>query len=678
MSSPSFPPFIHTAVLGVIMRIAKVLMSCLLLCGAMAFAKGKPAPAPVDKSAECLACHSDASLAKDVDGKAVSLHVDEGKFKNSIHGSMFGCTDCHADVRGFPHDPQPAKVDCATCHADQVAGYKSGVHGEAVAKGNKQAATCLSCHGGPHQIVVAGDPASPVAHQNVAKTCGSCHGQKFVMESSGHSAAPFYSYQESVHGKAVANGSDKAAVCTDCHGAHEILNAANPKSSIFKFNVPNTCAKCHESVKTEFMSSIHGKAILKGVSAAPVCTDCHGIHGIKSHVDPNSSVSAQNLARTTCAKCHESVRLTEDYGIPSGRASSYMASYHGLALKMGSKIAANCASCHGVHNILPSSDAKSTISQVNLAKTCGQCHPGASENFIKGKVHIEAPLSADIGSVAVSWTRRLYMGLIFGTIGFMLLHNVLIWRKKAAAKRKDPRRIVVRMETEQRIQHLVLLVSFITLVITGFALKYPESIFSRALLMSEGVRSVVHRVAGTLLIVVSIYHIFYLAAKRSGRQMFSDMLPVPKDATDILANMRYYLGLGGHPARFARFTYGEKMEYWALVWGTFVMASTGLMLWFKVGFGNLVPRWWLDVATAIHFYEAILATLAIIVWHFYQVMFDPDVYPINWAWLDGKMSVEDYSHEHPEDTKTVAAAVANAVELSDEEKKESATAAHHD
>src|SRR4051812_39335542 len=98
-SSPSTPPFIHTALLGVIMRTAKVLVSCLLLCGAMAFAKGKPAAAPVDKSAECLACHSDASLAKDVDGKAVSLHVDEGKFKNSIHGSMFGCTDCHADIK---------------------------------------------------------------------------------------------------------------------------------------------------------------------------------------------------------------------------------------------------------------------------------------------------------------------------------------------------------------------------------------------------------------------------------------------------------------------------------------------------------------------------------------------------------------------------------------------------
>ncbi len=658
------------------MRSAKYVFFLLFLFLAI-FGFAKTPAAPVDKSAECLACHSDPTLAKDVNGKAVSLHVDEAKFKGSIHGSMFACTDCHKDIKGFPHE-NPAKVDCASCHSGEVENYKSSVHGKALAAGNTNAATCLSCHGSPHEIVVAGDPASPVSHQNVPKTCGSCHGQKFVMESSGRSAAPFFSYQESVHGKAVAAGSDKAAVCTDCHGSHDIMNAADPKSSIFKFNVPNTCAKCHNDVKTEFMASIHGQAIAKGVSAAPVCTDCHGIHGIKSHVDPNSSVSAQNLARTTCAKCHESVRLSEDFGVPSGRASSYMASYHGLALKMGSKTAANCASCHGVHNILPSSDPKSTISQANLAKTCGQCHPGAGDNFIKGKVHIEAPLSADIGSRSVNWVRRIYLGLIGGTIGFMVLHNFLIWRKKASAVRKDPRRIVVRMEGEQRMQHLLLLISFITLVITGFALKYPESMFSRALLINEHVRSVIHRMAGTLLVIVSLYHVFYLAAKRSGRKMLFDMLPAPKDATDILTNLRYYLGLGGKPSRFARFTYGEKMEYWALVWGTIVMATTGFMLWFKVGVGNLIPRWWLDVATAIHFYEAILATLAILVWHFYQVIFDPDIYPMNWAWWDGKMSVETYSHEHAEDQKTVADAIRGKATEEDAADTKAVGAGHHD
>ena len=164
--------------------------------------------------------------------------------------------------------------------------------------------------------------------------------------------------------------------------------------------------------------------------------------------------------------------------------------------------------------------------------------------------------------------------------------------------------------------------------------------------------------------------------------MLFDMLPVPKDATDILTNLRYYFGLGGKPARFGRFTYGEKMEYWALVWGTFVMATTGGMLWFKVGVGNLVPRWWLDVATTVHFYEAILASLAIVVWHFYQVIFDPDIYPINWAFWDGKMAVDVYAHEHADDQETIRAAVKQEAEANEqaevEQKQQSIAAAQHD
>jgi len=117
--------------------------------------------------------------------------------------------------------------------------------------------------------------------------------------------------------------------------------------------------------------------------------------------------------------------------------------------------------------------------------------------------------------------------------------------------------------------------------------------------------------------------------------------------------MMYHLGLSKTKPRFGRFTYGEKAEYWALVWGTGLMGVTGVMMWAKVWVGNLLARWWVDVATAVHFYEAILATLAILVWHFYQVFGDPDVYPMNWAWWDGKMPAEHYRHEHELDTESL-------------------------
>ena len=91
------------------------------------------------------------------------------------------------------------------------------------------------------------------------------------------------------------------------------------------------------------------------------------------------------------------------------------------------------------------------------------------------------------------------------------------------------------------------------------------------------------------------------------------------------------------------------------MWGVIVMAATGIMLWAKVTVGHLLPRWWLDVATAIHFYEAVLASLAIVVWHFYQVFLDPDVYPMNWAWYDGKVSLHHYREEHGLDSETLLA-----------------------
>ena len=606
-------------------RVGLTMVGTVLLLVSLASAGTKNAPKPT--SDDCLACHSDSTLSHDVNGKAVSLFVNPNKFKDSIHGSMFTCVDCHADLKTSPHETTPAKVSCAKCHSDEQSAYDRSFHAKAIQSGDTKAATCTDCHGSPHELLPASDPKSQVNHANIPATCGVCHGQKFVMEASGHSAQPFLSYEQSVHGKAVAAGSEKAAVCTDCHGTHEILQASDPKSSIFKFNVPSTCAKCHESVEKEFMASIHGQAISRGNGQAPVCTDCHGIHSIKSHIDPNSPVFAQNVALSTCARCHEGVRLSQEFGFEGRRATTYLASYHGLASKLGSQVVANCASCHGVHNILPSRDPRSTINQANLVRTCGQCHPGVNEKFVTAKVHVDAPLSADTGSVAVRVIRKFYLLMILAVIGGMVLHNLIIWRFKAILRRKGQHRLVTRMTRNQRFQHMFLFTSFILLVLTGFALKFPDSWFANLLGLSERVRSVTHRIAALILIAAGLYHVFYVAITRDGRRLLRDFLPAPKDAMDALGTMLYYLGLKSHKPEFARFNYAEKAEYWALVWGMFVMAGTGVMLWAKVFFGDLLPRWWLDIATAVHFYEAVLATLAIIVWHFYQVFLDPDSTP---------------------------------------------------
>jgi cytochrome b subunit of formate dehydrogenase len=631
--------------------------SRILLCTFALFLLGSALPIRAQqklKDEDCLSCHGDTSLTKDVNGKSVSLFIDVKKLQHSIHGSMkLACVDCHKDVKTLAHDTPPQKVLCVTCHASAAAAYGHSMHAKSTQDGLVRAG-CQDCHGNAHEVLAGGHPDSPVNRAHIPATCGRCHGQKFLMESNGVSTQPFVSYQESVHGRAVQNGSMKAAVCTDCHSSHAILPPNDPQSPIYKFSVPATCGQCHTDIQNTFNASIHGQAIARGNLLSPVCTDCHGIHSIKSHKDPNSPVAAQNLSRDTCARCHEGVRLSSEFGVPGNRVSTYLGSYHGLAAKGGSVVAANCSSCHGVHNILPSSDSRSTINHSNLDATCGQCHKGVTQKFTLTPVHLADGIHPrDIGSKITRWVRIIYTILILGIIGGMFLHNLIIWRSKALARRHMQNPMMQRMSVNQRWQHLALLTSFIILVLTGFALKFPESWFADLLGMGEHVRSIVHRVAGIVLIAAGFYHVFYLAIADEGRRMLRDIAPAPKDLTDVFGTMRYYLGLGGTRPKFGRFTYGEKAEYWALVWGTALMGLTGVMMWAKVWVGNLLARWWVDVATAVHFYEAILATLAIIVWHFYQVFGDPDVYPMNWAWWDGKMPVEHYRHEHELDTESV-------------------------
>ena len=238
----------------------------------------------------------------------------------------------------------------------------------------------------------------------------------------------------------------------------------------------------------------------------------------------------------------------------------------------------------------------------------------------------------------------------------MFLHNAIIWRSKTVALHRMQNPRMTRMTANQRWQHLVLLVTFIVLVITGFALKFPNSWFAHTFGMGEKLRSFIHRTAGVVLIGMGIYHLCYLAALKEGRRLIRDLTPRPNDAFDAWKTMLYYLGLRSEKPHFGRFSYAEKTEYWALVWGTALMGLTGIMIWAKVWVGDLLARWWVDIATAIHFYEAILATLAIVVWHLYQVFFDPDIYPMNWTWLDGTMSVERYKNEHALDRETLAEA----------------------
>ena len=234
----------------------------------------------------------------------------------------------------------------------------------------------------------------------------------------------------------------------------------------------------------------------------------------------------------------------------------------------------------------------------------------------------------------------------------MILHNLLDFLKKLIHPRPHQTggAKVVRMNRNFRIAHWGVILSFPTLVITGFALKYPDAWWSRPIFGANhfGLRGGIHRGAAIILVISTLYHLVHLALNKRDRAFLWAVIPTFKDATDLVQVFAYNLGFTKNEPKFAKLNYAEKLEYLAFMWGTLVMAVSGFLLWFNNFALTHFPKWVSDVATAVHYYEAILATFAILIWHSYMVMFDPLVYPMDTAWIDGKVPAEHYRHSRPE------------------------------
>jgi len=201
----------------------------------------------------------------------------------------------------------------------------------------------------------------------------------------------------------------------------------------------------------------------------------------------------------------------------------------------------------------------------------------------------------------------------------------------------------------ERYQHWILAISFTILAITGFALKYPEAAWVQPLLVLEGsfsLRGWLHRISALIFVGLGIYHVGYMLFTTRGRTLLKALAPARQDIADIKTNVGFLLSKQEAQPEFDHFSYMEKVEYWALVWGTIVMALTGFLLWFENLALKIFPLWMMEVFTVIHLYEAWLATLAIFVWHFYAVIFNPEIYPLNQSMIDGQMSEEEMEREH--------------------------------
>jgi cytochrome b subunit of formate dehydrogenase len=600
----------------------------------------------------CLACHGSEGFAGP-DGQ--SLFVDPTSFSSSPHGAL-ACTGCHADATAIPHAEHLAPValeTCATCHDDEVAAYRQSVHGQASAQGVPEAARCRDCHGDLHAPKPHTEAASAAHWSNLAATCARCHANveltaKFQIPV----VRPVEAYLASAHARAVSAGK-RGAVCSDCHGAHEILRGADPRASIWRTNTPDTCGKCHVEIVARYRESVHGEALARGVRGAPVCTDCHGEHRILGPSEPASPVFAANIPGDTCGRCHTDARLNEKYGLPAGRVAAFRDSYHGLALRAGQLRVANCSSCHGVHDIRRSTDPRSHVNQANLPQTCGKCHPGAGTLFALGAVHV---MPASPSARAVYWVRGVYLAMIVIVIGLMTVHNLLDLSRKARGPTPLPPgasgRRAERMPRPLRWQHGLVMLSFTVLAYTGFALKYSRSWWAAPVVRWEthlGLRGLIHRGAAVVLLAALAWHVAHLAVSPRMRARLRGLTPSFRDVAAVRAALAYYLRRRVDRPYSGVFGYVEKVEYWAFLWGMVIMSVTGFLLWFDNFSLRYFPKWVTDIATAVHFYEAVLATLAILVWHLYWVIFDPDVYPMDWSWWDGRHAPRREHEREPHD-----------------------------
>lgn len=196
------------------------------------------------------------------------------------------------------------------------------------------------------------------------------------------------------------------------------------------------------------------------------------------------------------------------------------------------------------------------------------------------------------------------------------------------------------------------MISFILLVVTGFALKFPNSFWVNGLEyvgMNEPVRGLLHRFSAVLLIALSLWHIGELIILKSGRQLLVALIPKSNDIKELVQTMKFSLFSGKEKPNFSRFDYTEKVEYWALIWGTIIMVLSGFILWFPEWFGRFNWIWLIKVSEVIHYYEAWLATLSILIWHLFFVLFHPKEYPMAMTWLHGRMSIDEYKEKHVDD-----------------------------
>ncbi|MFZ1962653.1 MAG: hypothetical protein WAU78_04150 [Roseiarcus sp.] len=570
--------------------------------GASAAQPASQTPAKIP-SEMCLSCHGTEGFAVvGPDGKPRSLFVDQEKFKPSVHGGR-QCVDCHTNITSIPHPPTQIRVDCVSCHEDLW------------------------------------DKAQKEGKAQQFATLGFVVGQ-------------IDKFMSSIHARpSRADQSQTNATCYNCHDAHYVYPPGTPRWQEWRLDLPNACGKCHSKELADYTTSVHGQLVLEDHKpAAATCADCHTSHDIE---DPFLS-STQLVIIKNCGSCHQ-----EEF-------DSYLDTYHGQVTALGYSYTATCFDCHGYHTIQRVEDHRSTVFPTNRLATCQKCHTNATAGFVTFQPHGN---THDFKRYPYLWLASHFMvALLIGVFAFFWTHSALwFYRSYKEREARGPQQDLYvypaphkdepyfeRFPVIWRLAHLALLLSTMTLVLTGMTVLYSETAWAHVvarLLGGPQMRSTIHHIAAVIFLTVFFAHVVAMAIKLGGKgrafHWFGpDSLVVRwQDFRDILAMFTWFFGRGPRPV-FDRWTYWEKFDYWAVFWGIFIIGGSGALLWGKVEVAKVLPGWVFNVALIFHQEEAILAAVFLFTVHFFNNHFRPDKFPLDTVMFTGAMSLEEFKREH--------------------------------
>lgn len=610
----------------------------------------------------CSMCHTEPALWDDDHQR---LFIRPEMLDHDVHHQKgVVCSDCHG---GDPSSTNFAVAHvglvpigelrnrCAVCHKDQRLALVKGVHakaGEKDDRGRGLPLDCSKCHGAnPHAILPAEDPHSPVFLNNQVRTCGTCHPKAEE------------TYEETVHGRGLnESGLTVTAVCADCHGAHGIYYAADRRSTLNVANVAATCSKCHQFIEARVKKSVHGSGGGPGYAADkraaggrtkrnPTCTDCHQGH----HMLRSEQAAFRLQVANDCGNCHAEL------------SSRYALSMHGQLTRQGYSPAANCADCHGSHDILPVSNPESTLApEENRLHTCQKCHLYAVGNFSNFDPHANFkdaaryPTMHDI-YVGIQTTVNILFAL-FLLHAFLWFIRALVFRLQHGGHTTlvADQYALPRFGPIGRAPYAALVVCFFGLTASGIALKYSNQEWGRRLAeMMGGFRSASfwHHFFAVLAIAAVVAHLVRAIGRISRAREKSSwktillgpdsLVPVGRDLREFGKMLLWFVGFARKPA-FERWTYWEKLDYWAFCLAAGVIGISGLMSWYPNVFCIVLPGSALNVAKMVHSQFSLYIASFLFLIHYFHAHFRPEKFPMDPSVLTGMVSEQHLRKYRPD------------------------------